>query len=285
MSNQRIAIITDSTSDLSPEMREKYGITVVPQHIIWGTEELLDGVDIQPETFYKRLTTDPVHPKSSQPTPQTFLRYVNEAKAAGAEEVVILTVSNQLSGTILSAQGAAEQADIPVHVIDSMSASMGLGYQAIAAAEVRAQGGNAEAMRAAADKVRSTMQIYLTVDTLEYLHRGGRIGGAAKLVGTALQLKPMLMLDHSAGRIEAVERTRTRAKAVDAMYNTFFSKLDTSRPMHLCVIHADSMGDAQALAQRVKSDYNPASLQITNVTPVIGVHVGPGTLALVGYTA
>ncbi len=281
--NYPVALITDSAGDIPAELREQYHIIMVPMHIIWGTQDLLDQVDIDSDTFYHRLPKDPTHPKTAQPTAQEFLDVINQAKSAGAKEAVVVTISNQMSGTIESVKQAQAQSDIPIHIVDSLSASMGQGWQVLAAARAREAGGDAQAMVAAADKVRQTLQVIFAVETLEFLHRGGRIGGAVKLVGTALQLKPQLYVDHKTGRVEAGERTRTYKKAVERMYEVFFEKMDTSKPMHIAVLHAAAHEQAEAILARIQNEYKPVELFAFQASPVIGTHAGPGTVGLCGY--
>lgn len=280
---QRIALITDSTSDMR-DVAAHHDIYVVPQIIIWGTAELKDGIDITPKVFYERLQTDDKHPTTSQPTAAHFVEALEKASADGAKEALIITLSKDLSGTYDSAVQAADMVEMPVRVVDSRSVSWGCGYQVMAADRVRQAGGDIPAMVAAADKVRQTAMIYLSLDTLEYLHRGGRIGGAAKLVGTALQLKPMLKVDPKDGRVEPVERTRTRKKALERLYEVFKETMDLSRPLHVTIMHSADAELADEYAARVKADLQPVTLSITQVAPVIGVHTGPGALALCGYT-
>lgn len=275
---RRIALMTDSTADLPRDLIAKYDITIVPLYVIWGEEELKDGVDIDNETFYARLPVDPVHPRTSQPTPGDFVTAIEELDA---EEVLIITISDQLSGTFDSANTARELSGKPVHVVDSYSVSMGLGWQVLAAARAREAGGDIEAMIAAAQRVREQLSVLFTVDTLDYLHKGGRIGGAAKLLGTALQLKPMLEVDPSNGFVDAVERTRTRQKAVQRIMEASFERVDTTRPMRICIMHAAAADGAQDLYEKVTSKYNPVEAVITELTPVLGVHVGPGTLGII----
>lgn len=284
MSTHKIAIVTDSTCDLPKELAQKYNLHIIPQSIIWGDEELRDGIDITPEDFYKRLETDPNIPTSSQPTPGQYKTLFEEIANAGAEHIACYTLSKNLSGTNQSAVQAADMVDVDVTVMDTVAVSLGLGWQVLAAAEAREAGGGVDEMMAAATKVRATMRTYLTVDTLEYLHRGGRIGGAAKMVGTALKLKPMLYVDHQGlGRVEPGEKTRTRKKAIRKMVETLFRELDTSKPMKVGIVHANARKDADKLAEQVTSDYANVEILINDVTSVIGVHVGPGALAMIGY--
>jgi DegV family protein with EDD domain len=283
MSSHPIALITDSTCDIPLPYLEQYRICVAPQYVIWGTESFRDMVDMSPEEFYARLTKDSVHPKSSQPVVKDFLYCLEQAKEAGAQEAVIITISNQLSGTVKSAQQAADLVEMPVHVVDSFSASMGLGFQVLAAARAREAGGSGQDMVDAADKVRQNIQVTFSVDTLDYLHRGGRIGGAARLVGTALQIKPQLYVDHSTGRVEPGERTRTRKKALERMYQVLCSQMDLTKSVHVAVVHCAVEQEALAMRDRVEQELHPVELIVTHVTPVIGTHTGPGALGLIGY--
>jgi DegV family protein with EDD domain len=208
---------------------------------------------------------------------------INRAIKDGAKEAMILTVSAALSGTNQSAQQAKEMVDIPVTVYDSKSAGMGLGWQVLAAARARDAGGDINASVEAARKTREHLVLLLMVETLEYLHKGGRIGGAQKLIGTALNLKPRLRVNHETGIIEPVERTRTRAKAIEGIYQSFFKEMDTSRPLHVAIHHAAAERDAALLRDRVENEYHPVELIMNELTPVIGTHVGPGLLGITGY--
>lgn len=284
MSDHKIALLTDSTCDLPRTLQEQYAITVIPLSVIWGDEQLRDGVDIQPEVFYERLVSDPVYPTTSQPTPQDFLDAYERVQQQDAREVVVITISSAMSGTYESAQLAAPIIDMPVHVVDSKSNSMSLGWQVLAAARAREMGGDAAAMVAAAAAARKTMAYIITLDTLEYLHKGGRIGSASAFVGTLLNFKPQILVNHETGMVEAGRRTRTRQKALQALYNDFFAQLDTHKPMRIAVLHNAALPEAEALAARVQAEFSPRELIISIVSPVLGVHTGPRAIALVGYT-
>ena len=186
----KIALLTDSTCDIPQVFLDKYDIQVVPLTIIWGGEQFQDGVDLTAEDFYQRLDEDPSLPTTSQPTPQQMVQAYDEAKKKGADQVLIITISRAMSGTHESAKAAAEMVDIPVEVLDSKANSMSLGWQVLAAARARENGGDLQAMIDAADKARSTMVYIITLDTLEYLHKGGRIGGASHFIGNLLNLNP-----------------------------------------------------------------------------------------------
>lgn len=277
------ALITDSTCDIPAHLAARYDIVVVPAYIVWGDEVLRDGIDIQPEAFYERLARDPEHPKTAQPTPEDFIRVYRAKREAGFRELVVITVSEAMSGTFEAAQQAAREMDIPVHVVDSRGPSMSLGWQVLAAARAREAGGDAQSMIAAAASVRERLVHYVALDTLEYLHKGGRIGSAMRFVGTLLRIKPLISINHEKGEVEASGRARTRGRAIEELYTIFFEKLDTSRPLHVAVFHGKAREEAEELAARIRRDYAPKELLMDVTGPVLGVHTGPGALALSGY--
>ena len=284
MNRPKIAVITDSTCDLPQAMRDQYAIRIVPLSVIWGDEQLREGVDIQPQAFYDRLVDDPVLPTTSQPTPEAFLDAYEDAQRKGAEAIVTITISAAMSGTYESAQQAASMIDIPVHLVDSKANSMSLGWQVLAAVRTRETGGDVRAMLAAASAARHTMVYIITLDTLEYLHKGGRIGGAKRFIGTLLNLKPQIWVNHETGEVEGGRQTRTRGRALEALYQDFVNALDTERPMRVAVLHNNALEEAQRLAERIQTEHDPVELMIRIVSPVLGVHTGPRAVALCGYT-
>ncbi len=279
----RIAVITDSGCDLPDDVLATYDIDLVPLYIIWGREELRDRVDIAPGAFYQRLVDDPVQPTTSQPHPADFARAIEAQAQRGAEAVVIFTISGGMSSTYSSALQAAEMVDLPVHVVDTRANSLTQGFQVLAAVRVRDAGGGVAEMLAAAEQVRRNAVTLLHVDTLEYLHRGGRIGLAVKWVGTILNLKPQLYVDHETGRIEPGTRSRSRPQALRKLYSDFFGQLDTSKPLHVGIVHSERRADADAWAAQIAREYQPVELLISVTSPVMGVHTGPGAMALCGY--
>lgn len=285
MSHYKTALITDSTSDLPPEILAQYAIDVVPLYIVWGGQELRDRVDIQPQEFYERLAKDPVHPTTSQPTVEDFAQAVRRAGEDGAEEAVVLTISSGMSSTHSAALTGTRDASIPVHVFDSRANSLSLGWQVLAAARARKEGGDAAAMLAAAEAVRDRVVTRLYVDTLNYLHRGGRIGLARKWIGAALSIKPVLMVNHQNGMIEPRTRGRSRTQAVDRMVKDFFATLGSRERVYIGVLHGNVPEECEALVERVRAECDPAELLVSMTSPVMGVHTGPGALALCGYAA
>ncbi|HEY3344038.1 MAG TPA: DegV family protein [Anaerolineaceae bacterium] len=280
----RTALITDSTCDIPAEWVAQYDISVIPMSVIFGDQQYLDGVDISAEQFYERLLADPVHPTTSQPTPKAFLEAYRRAAEKGAQDILVITISAAMSGTIVSARQAAQESSIPVHILDGKNNSMGLGWQVIAAARAREAGGDAAAMLAAAEQVQKKVVYYISLDTIEYLARGGRFGGAAKLMQSIVRIKPLIYVRPETGTVGASIPSRSRSAAIDGLFKEYFRHIDTARPLHITVLHNAALEEARALAERVRSTYAPLELFISIVSPVLGVHTGPRALALVGYT-
>jgi len=281
---QRIALMTDSTCDIPLEWRTQYEITVIPLTIVFGEELYRDGVDITPEEFYERLPLTRPIPTTSQPAPSLFLEAYQQAAAEGAEEIIVITISAAMSGTIQSARQAAEQSPIPVHVLDGKNNSMGLGWQVIAAAREREAGGTVESIIATAERVRDSIVYFITLDTMEYLAKGGRIGGATKFLETILRIKPMIGVNPRTGSVIPSIPARSRQGAINGLFKEFFSHVDTSLPMHITVLHNAALDEAKELAERVLAEFSPAEMFIIIVSPVLAVNTGPKALALCGYS-
>lgn len=279
----QIALITDSTCDIPAEWIKKYEITIVPLTIIFGDEQYLDGVELTAEQFYQRLPNAQHHPTTSQPTPQAFLEAYRQVAADGAREILVITISSAMSGTLESARIAAEGFTIPVHTIDSRNHSMGLGWQVIAAARAREEGGDLEAMQAAAEKIRKSVVYYISLDTIEYLSKGGRISEAVRFLDSVLNIKPIVYANPQSGTIGASIPARSRKSALEGLYKEFFRHVNTTLPMHIAVLHNNALEEAQNLAERVLHEFYPKELFISIASPVLGVHSGPGSIALCGY--
>ena len=283
MSKHRTALITDSTCDIPRHLIEEYDITVVPLHVIWSDETYRDRVDLDPRDFYRRLTEDPEYPTTAHPTPDGFVETYREAVQDGAREIVVITLSSQLSGAFEAASQASTMTEASVRVFDSKETTMGLGWQVLAAARARKAGGDAEAMIRAADETRRRVGVYVSLDTLEYLHKGGRIGGATRFIGSLLDLKPLVYVDHDTGKVEAAGRVRTRKRGLGMLYDSFFEAVGTNSSLHVAVLHGDAPRDAERVAQRIEREYAPQELLIDITGPVLGVHTGPRAIALCGY--
>ncbi|HEC33697.1 MAG TPA: DegV family protein [Chloroflexi bacterium] len=284
MNAQRVAVVTDSTAYLPPDVQARLGIATIPLNVLWGQEVLKDGVDIDPSAFYQRLRSNKVMPTTSQPSAGEFVDFFRRAaEEKGTDTVVGVFISSGLSGTVASAEMAKGMlSDLRVEVVDSRSTSMGQGFQAIAAAEAAQAGGSLEEVLEAAQQVRYRVQVLFVVDTLEFLHRGGRIGGAQRFLGTALRIKPLLELE--GGKIEALEQIRTKKKALARMLEVALERRGDTPIHRAAVIHADALEECLALKEEVRAMLEPGEIYVSEVSPVIGTHTGPGTLGVVYYT-
>jgi DegV family protein with EDD domain len=280
---QKIALVTDSTCDIPAEWIKQYGIIVVPLTIIFGDQQYLEGVDITPEAFYARLGKDEYFPTTSQPTPKSFLQAFRQAEEQGAEQILVISISAAMSGTIESARQASQGFSLPVTLVDSKNNSMGLGWQVMAAARAQEAGGGLPEMLEAVEKVRKDMVYYISLDTIEYLSKGGRFGEAVRFLNSILRIKPLIYVRPETGTVGAGMPARSRKSAIDGLYSEFFKHINTSLPMHITVLHNDAIEEAKELAARVLQDYAPKELFISIVSPVLGVHTGPKALALCGY--
>jgi DegV family protein with EDD domain len=276
-----IAIITDSTADIPQECRERYDIQVLPQILIWDGVTYLDGVDIQSSEFYPRLMHSDSIPTSSQVTVGMFKEAYEPHVAAGTPVLAIL-ISSELSGTVESALLAREF--FPggaIEVVDSRSTSMGLGFQVLAAARAVAAGRSFGEVVEIAEQAHNDVGILFVVDTLEYLHKGGRIGGATRLLGTALSMKPVLELLE--GRVEPIEKVRTKSKAKARVLELLSERINGAEPFSLAAVHADAEEEAEQLLATMAERCNPLETYVTLVGPVLGTHAGPGTVGLAFY--
>ncbi len=283
MAQHSIALITDSTCDIPPALVNQYGITVLSHVIIWRAQQYRDKTELQPEEFYRRLKSEKELPTTSQASAHDFASLYEQVCRQGAREIVVITVSSKFSGTILSAQQAAEQAEVPVYIHDLKAATMSLGWQVLAAARAREAGATALEMVQAADQVRQKVQLFICLDTLEYLYRGGRIGNARRLIGKMLNVKPLIYVDHSTGIVEPGGMAMTRRKGIEQMVQKFISHVGTDGLLHVAVMHGNAAGDAADLAERMQQEYHPVEL-FTNITgPALGINTGPLAVALAGY--
>jgi len=280
---KKIAIITDSTSDIPDEWRKLFDITIIPLTIVWDEKQFLDGQDITPEAFYERLGKDPVHPTTSQPTPQSFLSAFQDAADKGYDEILVITISSAMSGTILSARQAAENSPIPVHIVDGKSNSMGLGWQVIAAARARDNGAELNTMLSIIEKVRTNLAYYISLDTMDYLVKGGRFGDAIKFLNSVIKVRPLILVNHESGTVGASIPARSRSGAIDGLFKQFFKNINTELPLHITVLHNAAYEEAKELADRVINTYHPKEIFISIVSPILGVHTGPRAIALCGY--
>ena len=276
-----VAIVTDSTAYLPEGMvtGAPVPITVIPLHVVLGGTEHREGVDITTADLSAALRRF-VPVSTSRPAPQVFLDAYEAAAAAGATSIVSIHLSADMSGTCQSAQLAAQQSPVPVEVVDSRSLGMAMGYAVLSAAQASADGLDAQAVAAVALARSTGATVAFYVDTLEHLHRGGRIGAAAALVGSALAIKPLLCLVD--GSIRPLERVRTSSRALARLAELAVAAAESSTAVvDIAVQHLDSEQRAQSLAGQLRERVgNLGELVVGELGAVVGAHVGPGTLAV-----
>ncbi|MGO4630118.1 DegV family protein [Streptomyces sp. 2RAF24] len=276
--SRHVAIVTDSTAYLPPQTMERHAITSVPLTVVIGDRALEEGTEISArslaEALQKRRSVT-----TSRPGPEVFAAAYRTAAEAGARGIVSLHLSAEFSGTYDAAVVAAKDASVPVRVVDTRMVGMALGFCALAAAEVADAGGSLDEAAAAAEKRAGGTSAFFYVDTLDYLRRGGRIGAAQALLGSALAVKPLLELD--GGRIELREKVRTASKAIARLEEIAVERAGAG-PVDIAVHHLAAPDRAAALAERLRGRL-PAieELQVSEVGAVIGAHTGPGLLAVV----
>jgi DegV family protein with EDD domain len=276
----RVAVVTDSTADLIPELVAEHGVTVVPLTVNLDGRSYLDGVDITAAGFYEKLRGSSSHPTTSQPSPGQF-KEAYERLLADHDEVVSIHISPKLSGTMSSAEQAAAMIGMErVHVVDSRFASMPLAALVLVAASTAAQGAGASEVIADVTRVGDAMRCFFAVSTLEYLRRGGRIGAAGALFGSVLQIKPILAIEE--GQVVPLERVRTHDRALHRLVELAQS-VDRSHGLCLVIGHAAAEQAAQSLAERL--DGIAETLVIQPLGPVVGAHAGPGTVGVAAYPA
>ena len=276
--SRHVAIVTDSTAYLPSRMRERHAITTVPLTVVIGDRALEEGTEISARSLAEALQKRrPV--TTSRPSPEIFAAAYREAAEAGARGVVSLHLSAEVSGTYDAAVLAAKDAPVPVRVVDTRMVGMALGFCALAAAEVAEADGSLDEVVAAAEKRVAGTSAYFYVDTLDYLRRGGRIGAAQALLGSALAVKPLLELD--GGRIELREKVRTASKAIARLEEIAVERAG-SGTVDIAVHHLSAPERAAALADRLRERIpGIEELHVSEVGAVIGAHTGPGLLAVV----
>ena len=277
----RIAVVTDSTCDLPRELTNEHNIHIVPQVLIMGTETWREGVDIDPPAFYELLQTSSDFPASSQPSVPDF-QEVFSRLAQDVDGIAAILVSDELSGTLNSARMAKESLpDVPIEIVDTRSVSMQLGFIVLAAARAAAAGADLQTVADTARAMIGRSSVYFVVDTLEYLHRGGRIGAASRLFGTALNLKPLLAIKE--GIVQPVTKVRSRRKALATLVQLLDEELAGKEWIQMAVLHVAAPEEADRLAEQLVDRYYPAEMIHTECGPVVGTHAGPGTLGVAFY--
>ena len=276
-----IRFVADSTADLVPAYATEHRVITVPLSVIFGDEVLVDGVDVTAATFYDRMRRSDRNPTTSQPSPDAFEAAFREAAADGSS-VVCTTISAEMSGTHGAALHAREQLpDLDIHVIDTRSVAIGHWAILVAGIECAEQGGSVSDVVGMIEEVKRRQRTVFTVETLEYLRRGGRIGGARALLGSVLNIKPVLQLLD--GRIEPFDRVRTYPRAMDRICDEVISATgEAGRPARVVLGHADKLEDCQMLAHRL-APHSTGEPDIIDIGPIVGCHAGPGTIGVSFY--
>ncbi len=277
---RRVVVVTDSSATVPARLAQELEIRVVPVLLNINGHSYLDGVDITSGDIYRWLRTSEKVPTTSAPSVGDFLR-VYATAAQEVSGIVSIHLSPKLSATYTTALTASQLVDgVQIRIVDCHSVAMGQGFVVLEAARAAAAGANLEAVVARAREIASRMNVLATIDTLEYLHRGGRIGGAATLVGTMLQLKPVVYV--ADGHVDVFAKPRTKRKAIQIILQHMAKQAD-NRPLHAAILHADVPEEAEALRQTVAEQFNCAELHVTEMTPVMGIHAGPGVLGVAFY--
>jgi len=280
MANQKIAIVTDSSSNIPEAALEGLNVSVIPLWLVWEGESLLDGIDIDPPTFYKRLRKSKTLPTSSQPTVQEFMSFF-ENVAKRCDTILNVLVSSKISGTIDNAKKAMEKLpQLDIHLVDTLSSSMGAGHVVLAAARAAVDGFVEDAIQAA-EKMRDKINFIFVVDTLEYLHKGGRIGGAKRYLGTVLRVKPLL--EFKDGLIQPLEQVRTKKKALIRLLQIASERLGGKPMAEATIVDIDCPEAGDAVAEMVEKRFSPKKIYRSGVSPVVGTHVGPGAIGFAFY--
>lgn len=276
----KVKIVTDSTASLSAEEISRYDVHVVPLRVIFGTEVYCEGVDITGEEFYRRLATGGPMPTTSQPAVSDFTRVYGELTERG-HPILSLHISSKLSGTVNSAMAARQELpQAQIEIVDART--IALRMLIAPAAKAAAGGQSLPQLKASIEKLNACMNTVGVLNTLEYLWRGGRIGGAKALLGTILRIKPLL--DFRGGEVRVLAKLRTSARAVNSILELMRSRLPGKAPIHVGVAHTNALEWALELEKEVKDAFTCAETDIVELGPVLGTHIGPGFFGLGFYS-
>jgi DegV family protein with EDD domain len=276
----KVAIVTDSSAYIPKDLVKSLNITVVPLVVIWGNETLEDGVDIYPEQFYNRLKTAKEMPTTSQVSIPNMHKAFTSLVEQGYD-VLGIFISAKLSGTMQSAiQGREEMTSgkDKITLVDSYTTAMAMGFHVMAAAKAAMQGTSVDECRRLAEEAQKYSGVLFVVDTLEFLHRGGRIGGGRRFLGSALNIKPILSVED--GKVEAAGSVRTKVKAMNHIIELVHDQCKGKSNVHLATLHANALEEAKDILKKAGEGLNPVESVLSEVSPAIGTHTGPGTVGL-----
>ncbi|MNW34633.1 DegV domain-containing protein [compost metagenome] len=278
-------IVADSTADVPQEMVKEYGIHIVPMRLSFGDQSYVEGVDITVEEFYDKLTKSRDLPTTSQTSPSQYVDiYRDLMQKYPGSPIISIHISSGMSGTYQSALLAKTMleedlgVDVDITVIDSLCATYGFGLQVVLAARLAREGASAEEIRNEVERVGQSRRLYFLVDTLEYLQKGGRIRNAAAIIGTLLNIKPILSVDEE-GVIYPVDKMRGRKKAVSRVIELFKNDFGDHKDINVAVCDAVNPEGAEEIIQLLSQHFTLHEVVRTSIGAVVGTHVGPGTVA------
>lgn len=270
----KIKIVTDSTSDLPSDICEALDITVVPLKVRFGEQVYEDGVDLSNEKFYQMLDDNPFFPQTSAQSPGVFAQTYRKLSQE-ADKILSIHIAASLSATLDSARMGIEQSKVSVELIDSQSASMGLGLLAILAAQLAKSDASLDEIKMELSMAIPNTVVYGLFDTLQYLHRGGRIGRAQSYLGSILRIQPILAIQH--GEIVPVRKTRTRSQGREALWQLTYSK---GIPRSVAVMQSSGASDTEQLLSMLADKFAPDRIYRSRIGPAIGTHVGPRAIGV-----
>ena len=277
----KVTVVTDSTAYIPNDILEDLNIQVIPLHVVWGDKVYEDNVNLKSDDFYPMLKAAKNLPTTSQPSPKEFMNLYQPLLEKG-HKIISTHISSGISGTINSAMQAKEMLKTEdIAVFDSTTSGMALGFVTMAVARAAKQGADFKTCQEITQKSIDNVDVYFMVNTLEYLHKGGRIGGASALLGSALDLKPILCFKD--GEITSYEKVRTKKKAIRRIIEISKEKIGDKRPIHFGIMQVEAEADADLVKQALEKSYSAEDIQdmrIVGLSPVIGTHTGPGVIAI-----
>ncbi|MEJ2739664.1 MAG: DegV family protein [Dehalococcoidia bacterium] len=279
----KIAVVTDSVACIPPDLIAQYGIHVAAVQVIWDRKTYRDGIDMTMKEFYQRLRTDKTLPTTSSAIQGDYIE-IYESLNGKVDGIVVIALSGTLGASYSTAISAAEiVTGTPIEVIDTSTAMLSQGFIVLEAAKVAAKGGTMQEVVQAARDAIPKVTIFFAMDTLEYMRRGGRVSLPQAVLASWLKVKPIMSIETEDGKIHPLERTRTKPKAVEKLFEIMAQRVKGTGPLHVGVIHGDIPDEAESLKARIQELYKPVEILVNEITPVVGTHLGPGALGISLY--
>ena len=277
----KVAIVTDSSACIPDRLVEKYSIQIVPLQIAFGSRVFRDGVDLSQQQFFQMLRNEHLVPTTSSPTPGEFLKHFT-VLARSAEVIICICPPPTLSAIYNAAQTAKDMVpDLPIQIIALPTAASGQGLVVLAAARAAQAGQDSNKVLETIEDIAPRVRLFGIVDTLEYLRRSGRVAAVSALAASLLSVKPIFRFQD--GNADLIATTRTKHRAIERLLKTVADEVKPGALLHLAIFHADAVAEAERLKARLAASYNCAELLVTEFTPVMGAHTGPGLLGLAFY--